>query len=92
MAVRNRVEQAAHRPDTPLEDKSISDAMAFKAVEKGPMQSIVIVENAHESAHGSLHRGLKARHMTMIAIGGAVGTGLIIGTYVLQFVSGLFKC
>ncbi|KAJ8607545.1 hypothetical protein MRB53_040255 [Persea americana] len=29
---------------------------------------------------GELHRGLKARHITMIAIGGAVGTGLIIGT------------
>ena len=29
-----------------------------------------------------LHRGLKARHLTMIAIGGAIGTGLIIGTYV----------
>lgn len=30
--------------------------------------------------HTSLHRGLKARHITMIAIGGAIGTGLIIGT------------
>jgi len=29
-----------------------------------------------------LTRGLKARHITMIAIGGAVGTGLIIGTSV----------
>ena len=29
-----------------------------------------------------LHRGLKARHITMIAIGGAIGTGLVIGTYV----------
>jgi amino acid transporter len=28
----------------------------------------------------SLHRGLRARHITMIAIGGAIGTGLIIGT------------
>ncbi|PGH07292.1 AAT family amino acid transporter [Blastomyces parvus] len=28
----------------------------------------------------ALHRGLKARHITMIAIGGAIGTGLIIGT------------
>lgn len=28
----------------------------------------------------SLQRGLKARHITMIAIGGAIGTGLIIGT------------
>ncbi|KAF9696377.1 hypothetical protein EKO04_005427 [Ascochyta lentis] len=27
-----------------------------------------------------LHRGLKSRHITMIAIGGAIGTGLIIGT------------
>lgn len=31
-------------------------------------------------AEHSLHRGLKARHITMIAIGGAIGTGLIIGT------------
>ncbi|KAJ5933686.1 Dicarboxylic amino acid permease [Penicillium verhagenii] len=30
--------------------------------------------------HVNLHRGLKARHITMIAIGGAIGTGLIIGT------------
>ncbi|KAI9790336.1 MAG: hypothetical protein M1835_001010 [Candelina submexicana] len=28
----------------------------------------------------NLHRDLKARHITMIAIGGALGTGLIIGT------------
>lgn len=28
----------------------------------------------------ALHRGLRARHITMIAIGGAIGTGLIIGT------------
>lgn len=35
----------------------------------------------HEtSPETSLHRGLQARHITMIAIGGAVGTGLIIGT------------
>ena len=34
----------------------------------------------HVDAHHSLHRGLKARHISMIAIGGAIGTGLIIGT------------
>lgn len=28
----------------------------------------------------SLHRGLQSRQVTMIAIGGAIGTGLIIGT------------
>jgi amino acid transporter len=31
-------------------------------------------------AHHSLHRRLSARQVTMIAIGGALGTGLIIGT------------
>jgi amino acid transporter len=30
--------------------------------------------------HHHLHRGLKSRHITMIAIGGAIGTGLIVGT------------
>lgn len=29
-----------------------------------------------------LHRGLSSRQVTMIAIGGAIGTGLIIGTQV----------
>ncbi|OTB06753.1 hypothetical protein M426DRAFT_318468 [Hypoxylon sp. CI-4A] len=38
------------------------------------------VRGIETSAETSLHRGLKARHMTMIAIGGAIGTGLIIGT------------
>jgi amino acid transporter len=35
---------------------------------------------AIHSDHAHLHRGLKSRHITMIAIGGAIGTGLIIGT------------
>ena len=38
------------------------------------------VRGLETSAETSLHRGLKARHITMIAIGGAIGTGLIIGT------------
>ncbi|ORY59217.1 dicarboxylic amino acid permease [Pseudomassariella vexata] len=43
----------------------------------GPDGQIRGLETAPETA---LHRGLKARHITMIAIGGAIGTGLIIGT------------
>lgn len=35
---------------------------------------------AIHSDNGHLHRGLKSRHITMIAIGGAIGTGLIVGT------------
>ncbi|KAF2834964.1 amino acid permease Dip5 [Patellaria atrata CBS 101060] len=34
----------------------------------------------HLEPNTNLHRGLKSRHITMIAIGGAIGTGLIIGT------------
>lgn len=35
-------------------------------------------ELVHAGEH--LHRGLSSRQVTMIAIGGAIGTGLIIGT------------
>ena len=33
-----------------------------------------------EDTNYHLHRGLKSRQITMIAIGGAIGTCLIIGT------------
>ncbi|EAU88582.2 dicarboxylic amino acid permease [Coprinopsis cinerea okayama7 len=36
--------------------------------------------NLHDPREASLHRGLKARQISMIALGGAVGTGLIIGS------------
>ncbi|KAM0358760.1 hypothetical protein ACHAO7_002774 [Fusarium culmorum] len=50
-----------------------------------PTKDVGLGEDQHirgleTSAETSLHRGLKARHITMIAIGGAIGTGLIIGT------------
>jgi amino acid transporter len=48
-------------------------------------QEVNIADNVEEDDHHHLHRGLKARQITMIAIGGAIGTGLIIGTYVLIF-------
>ena len=31
------------------------------------------------SANGNLHKGLKQRHLTMIAIGGAICAGLFVG-------------
>ncbi|KAL5092745.1 hypothetical protein Trisim1_000482 [Trichoderma cf. simile WF8] len=40
----------------------------------------VRIRGLETSPETSLHRGLKARHISMIAIGGALGTGLIIGT------------
>jgi yeast amino acid transporter len=41
---------------------------------------VLSIRGLETSAETSLHRGLKARHITMIAIGGALGTGLLIGT------------
>jgi amino acid transporter len=40
----------------------------------------VHIRGLETTAETSLHRGLQARHITMIAIGGAIGTGLLIGT------------
>lgn len=37
-------------------------------------------QRAVEDPATELHRGLRSRQITMIAIGGAIGTGLIIGT------------
>jgi amino acid transporter, AAT family len=34
----------------------------------------------HEAVHEDLHRGLKERHIQMIAIGGAIGVGLFLGS------------
>lgn len=47
--------------------------------EKYPRHDVAVTSSG-VSTHDALHRGLKARHITMIAIGGAIGTGLIIGT------------
>lgn len=47
----------------------------------GPSSPVEIGELSDPAApHESLHRGLQARQVSMIAIGGAIGTGLIIGT------------
>ena len=36
---------------------------------------------AHGPAEsGDLHKGLKQRHLTMIAIGGVIGAGLFVGS------------
>lgn len=49
-------------------------------LEAGSGTSYEITLGLETNERTSLHRGLKARHITMIAIGGAIGTGLIIGT------------
>ncbi|TWI67294.1 aromatic amino acid:proton symporter, AAT family (TC 2.A.3.1.3) [Pseudoduganella lurida] len=36
-------------------------------------------DKAHRHAHNDLKRGLKSRHIQLIALGGAIGTGLFLG-------------
>lgn len=50
--------------------------------EKGelPGPNVAQTETFEEDEHHHLHRGLSSRQIAMIAIGGAIGTGLIIGT------------
>ena len=58
-----------------------------KKMESGLFQATSVVagdgadtDEPEPDSHHHLHRGLKARHVAMIAIGGSIGTGLIIGT------------
>ncbi|KIV78922.1 hypothetical protein PV11_06522 [Exophiala sideris] len=39
-----------------------------------------VEELVYPQRHSQLHRELKARHISMIALGGSIGTGLVIGT------------
>ena len=57
--------------------KTEYNPQAYPAEGGYPPQEIHGIEFSEETR---LTRGLKARHITMIAIGGAIGTGLIIGT------------
>lgn len=57
-----------------------SDYPASKEHSTGPEPVVAEDGAVHYADHQHLHRGLKSRHITMIAIGGAIGTGLIIGT------------
>ncbi|KAL5507401.1 DIP5 [Sanghuangporus vaninii] len=57
--------------------KGFETAATVHAAEKGHVPHL---PNVLPEGESHLHRGLKSRHITMIAIGGAVGTGLIIGT------------
>jgi amino acid transporter len=70
---------AIQRSSSSHDDKTSPQYDAEKMGEgfdKGPGH----IRGIETSEDTSLHRGLKARHITMIAIGGAIGTGLIIGT------------
>jgi amino acid transporter len=43
------------------------------------------ISEIEAEADGGLKKNLESRHITMIALGGALGTGLLIGTWVAVF-------
>ncbi|GKZ27420.1 hypothetical protein AbraCBS73388_004638, partial [Aspergillus brasiliensis] len=47
-----------------------------------PREDIAVgsVHKAENEEENNLHKALKDRHLSMIAIGGALGTGLLVGT------------
>ncbi|KAH6681126.1 amino acid permease [Plectosphaerella plurivora] len=67
-------------PDTPSASGGLDNVE--KAVSMNHPEDIksVNVQGIESDPSSQLHRGLQARHVSMIAIGGALGTGLIIGT------------
>ncbi|GAA5847632.1 hypothetical protein JCM5353_004163 [Sporobolomyces roseus] len=65
-----------YEKDLGFEDKDLSDT---NVVTKGaPREFGQIDEGMQEGT--DLHRGLKARQISMIALGGSIGTGLVIGS------------
>lgn len=63
------------------EVRQIFDANGEKHdVSHVPTADVGHIRGLETSEDTKLHRGLKARHISMIAIGGALGTGLIVGT------------
>ncbi|KAG8933953.1 hypothetical protein FRC02_010888 [Tulasnella sp. 418] len=59
---------------------NIMDEEKAKTVGSGSFSEQREEDPTLQEAHDTLHRGLKARQISMIALGGAVGTGLIIGS------------
>ncbi|KAM0424395.1 hypothetical protein ACHAPT_010315 [Fusarium lateritium] len=44
------------------------------------LEALPTTDNAHSDEMSSTHRGLKSRHIQLIAIGGTIGTGLFVGS------------
>ncbi|KAF3904747.1 hypothetical protein ABW20_dc0101757 [Dactylellina cionopaga] len=72
MAVLGRNDEENNKGGDVMVDRKESISPAFTPEEQ-------MLSDPEDVGH-SLHRGLKSRQVTMIAIGGAIGTGLIIGT------------
>ncbi|KAF7542409.1 hypothetical protein G7Z17_g11599 [Cylindrodendrum hubeiense] len=68
-----------------IEHRPLTSQPSHLDIEQRPVSSSDTTEEKHvrgieTSSETALHRALKARHITMIAMGGALGTGLLLGT------------
>lgn len=91
MAIWNRKsassDSSPHLSDPEYGEKNVRTGVVHSADIQTDADGVAI-----HSDHAHLHRGLKSRHITMIAIGGAIGTGLIIGTGKALAQSGYVSC
>ena len=55
---------------------SINGAEAEERSTTGGQRTV----NEEEGSYTQTHRGLKSRHIQLIALGGCIGTGLFVGT------------
>lgn len=56
------------------------DASSDIERESGPRETVPYTGRVDEKEYGHVRRGLKARHVQFIAIGGIIGTGLFVGS------------
>jgi amino acid permease len=69
----------------PHDDRNGKDESGAKEQKKGDLELLELSDSTSTPNNivgntSDLHRELKSRHVTMIALGGALGTGLLIGT------------
>jgi amino acid transporter len=79
MAIWNRKSNSSEEAGAHVSDPEYGTKSEYQHA-SGEIPAVDSNGVAVHTDHAHLHRGLKSRHITMIAIGGAIGTGLIIGT------------
>jgi amino acid transporter len=80
MAIINRHSSSSDGANAEYGSKEYGGKSEYETGVTGPVPILGTDGGVDYNDNSHLHRGLKSRHITMIAIGGAIGTGLIVGT------------
>ncbi|KFY40359.1 hypothetical protein V494_03527 [Pseudogymnoascus sp. VKM F-4513 (FW-928)] len=70
----------AHNENIVTAESASDEAKIGYTEKEDTLPQGTVAERYNDDPNHHLHRGLKSRQISMIAIGGAIGTGLIIGT------------